>query len=115
MEAIITAIVGVIGGSAFGAFVAGLFAKKKTSAEINRLTSDAWKEFALKMETRQTELDNELTETRKELKATNRRLDRYGDRIIYLTKGNKILVNQLLVGGITPKWVPSEWDPDGED
>lgn len=114
MEAIITAIIGLIGGGTAGAVVAGLFAKNKVKAEVNRETSTAWKEFAEKMETRQNELDDELKLTRDELKRTNRRLDRYGKRIIYLTEGVDTLVKQILNDGKEPCWTPNEWNPDEE-
>lgn len=121
MEEIITAIIGLFTGGVAGSVVSGLFAKRKVKAEVNRETSHAWKEFAEKMETRQNELDAELVEARKEnkinreeLQRTNRKLDRYGKRIIYLTNGIEILVNQIQEDGKQPCWTPDQWNPDME-
>lgn len=121
MEGLIAAIIGVISGSAAGAIISGLFAKKKVRSDVNRETSTAWKEFAEKMETRQNELDADLISARKEnkatneeLKRTNKKLDRYGERIIYLTTGIEILVKQILDDGKQPCWAPNSWSPNKE-
>ena len=121
MDGLIAAIIGLISGSAAGAIISGLFAKKKVKADVNRETSTAWKEFAEKMETRQNELDADLISARKENKATNEALKRtnvrlyhYGERIIDLTKGVKILVKQIIDDGKQPCWEPKEWDPNKE-
>lgn len=123
MEDFITAIIGLIGGGTAGAVVAGLFARKKVKAEAKKTEAEtkmvkaetsreitqAWKDFAEKMEARQDELDKENEGIRKELKRTNRVLDQYGKRIIYLTNGIGELIEQIKKKGESPCWVPDEW------
>lgn len=104
MEAIITALLSAVGGG----LVTGLFLRKKTNAETNRLSSDAWKDFAEKMEDRQNKLDAKLG-------LQEKKITRYGKRIIYLTKGIEILIDQIISEGKVPCWVPNEWDPECEE
>lgn len=115
METIIAAIVGLFGGSAFGAFLAGWFARKKVKAEVNRESSDAWKEFAENMERKQREYEAENKEIRLIQKAQDRKMERWGKRIIYLTKGIETLVNQIIANGEKPIWNPDEWDPEKDN
>jgi len=122
MDAIITAIIGLLTGGAGAAIVSGLFARRKSNADTNRVSSDAWKEFAEKMEKRQEELDNENKEIRKEnneIRAIQKRMDnkleRYAKRIIHLTKGIEVLVNQIIEDGKQPCWNLDDWDPEEEE
>jgi len=129
MEIIITTIIGLLTGGIGAAIVNGIFAMRKNKAEsektksdTNRVSSDAWKEFAEKMEKRQEALDAELVKTRseakqdrEELNKTKRTLNRWGKRIVYLTNGIEILVNQIIEEGKQPCWSPDEWNPDQEE
>ena len=106
MDAIIIAVIGVI-GVVLGGLITNHFLKPKVRAETEKMASDTWEKLANKMESRVDKL--ELIVEKQEKKIT-----RYGNRIVYLTKGIDILLGQIVHDGKEPCWVPDEWDPDGE-
>lgn len=106
MEAITIAIIGVLGVIA-GSLITNWSLKPKVKAEAEKTASETWEKLATKMESRVEKL--ELLVDKQEKK-----INRYGNRIIYLTKGIEILVNQILMDGKQPCWTPNEWDPNEE-
>jgi len=104
MEAITIAIIGVL-GIVLGGLLTNHFLRPKLKAETEKLASDIWKELANKMESRVLTLEE--TVKKQEIKIT-----RYGKRIIYLTNGIEILVNQIITEGKQPCWTPDEWNPE---
>lgn len=96
MESIITTIIAAVGG----ALVSGLLVRRKNNAEASEIIT----RVAMSL----------ITPLEKKVKKLERKLDRYGDRIIYLTKGIEVLVNQIIDKGETPCWNPDEWNPDEE-
>ena len=107
MDAIIIAVIGRVGVLA-GSLITNLFLRNKVNAEADKTSSDAWQGFANKMESRVEKLETLVDKQEK-------KITRYGNRIIYLTKGIEILVNQILQDGKDPCWMPNDWHPDAED
>ena len=107
MDAIVIAIIGLVGVVA-GSVITNLFLRDKISSEADKTSSDAWQGFANKMESRVEKL--EVITEKQEKKIT-----RYGNRVIYLTKGIEVLIHQIIQDGKNPCWVPDEWNPDCED
>jgi len=125
MDAIVIAIIGVIGVTV-GALITNYFMHPKIKAETEKLASDTWERLAEKMEARAEKLEvlNDKREQEMELRVDKletivdkqeKKITRYGNRIIYLTKGIEILVNQILQDGKDPCWMPNDWHPDAED
>lgn len=106
MDAIIIAVIGFIGVVA-GGLITNHFLRPKIKAETEKTASETWEKLANKMESRVDKL--ELVVDKQEKKIT-----RYGNRIIYLTKGIEILVNQIVQEGKKPCWEPNDWDPEAE-
>ena len=106
MEAITIAIIGVL-GIVLGGLITNHFLRPKIEAETERLASDTWEKLANKMESRVEKL--EITVDKQEKKIT-----RYGNRIVYLTKGIDILLSQIVHDGKEPCWVPDEWNPNDD-
>jgi uncharacterized protein HemX len=104
MEAITIAIIGVL-GVVLGGLITNHFLRPKIKAETEKLASDTWEKLANKMELR---VDNLETIVEKQEK----KITRYGNRIVYLTKGIDILLSQIVHDGKEPCWVPDEWDPN---
>lgn len=96
MEAIITAIITGVGA----ALVSGLLVRRKNNAEASEVITRVAMSLVEPLE--------------KKVKKLEKKLDRYGDRIIYLTDGIQTLVNQIINDGKQPCWNPDEWNPDEE-
>jgi len=107
MDAIIIAVIGLVGVLA-GSLITNLFLRNKVNAEADKTSSDAWQGFANKMESRVDKLETLVDKQEK-------KITRYGNRIIYLTKGIEILINQIMDDGKQPCWTPNEWHPEAED
>jgi hypothetical protein len=69
------------------------------------MASDTWEKLANKMESRVDKLETIVDKQEK-------KITRYGNRIVYLTKGIDILLGQIVHDGKEPCWVPDEWDPN---
>ena len=104
MDTIIIAIIGVV-GVVLGGLITNHFLRPKVNIETEQIASDIWEKLATKMETRVEKL--EIIVDKQEKKIT-----RYGNRIVYLTKGIDILLGQIVHDGKEPCWVPDEWDPN---
>jgi Na+/glutamate symporter len=104
MEAITIAIIGVL-GIVLGGLITKYILRPKLKAETEKLASDIWKELANKMESRVLTLEETV-------KKQEKKITRYGNRIVYLTKGIDILLGQIVHDGKEPCWVPDEWDPN---
>ena len=96
MEAIITAIISAIGG----ALVSGLLVRRKNNAEASEVITRVAMSLITPLETK--------------VKKLEKKLDRYGQRIIYLTDGMQVLIKQIKQDGKEPCFVPNEWDPNDD-
>jgi gas vesicle protein len=106
MDAIIIAIIGVI-GVVIGGLITNLFLRPKVNVETEKIASDIWEKLATKMETRVEKLETIVEKQEK-------KITRYGNRIVYLTKGIDILLGQIVHDGKEPCWIPDEWDPNAD-
>jgi uncharacterized protein HemX len=104
MEVITIAIIGVL-GVVLGGLITNHFLRPKIKAETEKLASDTWEKLANKMELRVDKLETIVEKQEK-------KITRYGNRIVYLTKGIDILLSQIVHDGKEPCWVPDEWDPN---
>ena len=104
MEAITIAIIGAL-GVVLGGLITNYFMRPKIKAETEKMASDTWEKLANKMESRVDKLETIVEKQEK-------KITRYGNRIVYLTKGIDILLSQIVHDGKEPCWVPDEWDPN---
>ena len=104
MEAITIAIIGVL-SVVLGGLITNYFLRPKVQAETEKMASDTWEKLATKMESRVEKLETIVEKQEK-------KINRYGNRIVYLTKGIDILLSQIIHDGKEPCWAPDEWDPN---
>ena len=121
MEIIITAIIGFIGVIA-GALITNYFAvpkiraeSEKAKAEAKKTATDIWENLATKMEKRAEVMYDKVDKLEIIVDHQEKKINRYGKRIIYLTNGIETLVSQILRDGKEPCWSPNDWDPEMED
>ena len=125
MDAIVIAIIGLIGVTV-GALITNYFMHPKIKAETEKLASETWERLAEKMEARAEKLEvlNDKREQEMKLRVEKlesivdkqeKKITRYGNRIIYLTKGIEVLVNQIIDDGKQPCWMPNNWNHEAEE
>lgn len=107
MTEITIALIGVL-GVVLGGLVTNFFLLPKIRAETDRIASESWERLANKMELRVDKLETIVEKQEK-------KINRYGNRIVYLTKGIDVLLSQIVHDGREPSWIPDEWDPGGQD
>jgi len=128
MDIIITALIGLVGVVA-GAFITNYFTLPKVKAEAEKARVEAekarvdakkaaidiWENLALKMEKRAEIMYDRVDKLEVIVDKQEKKINRYGKRIIYLTNGIETLLHQILKEGKEPCWNPNDWDPELED
>jgi uncharacterized protein HemX len=121
MSELIIAIIGAVGG-ACGALIVGLFQRKKTKAETNKLNADAAsveadtnEQIRLTVMSLIEPLQNRIKDLERRVDQLESRIARYLKRIVYLMDGIRCLIEQLENAGMHPVWRPDEWKPDEEE
>ena len=121
MDIIITALIGLVGVVA-GAFITNYFTLPKVKAEAEKAMAEAkktaidiWENLALKMEKRAEIMYDRVDKLEVIVDKQEKKINRYGKRIIYLTNGIETLLHQILKEGKEPCWNPNDWDPELED
>lgn len=97
METILIALITGVGS----ALISGLLVRKKNNAEATEIITRT----AMSL----------IAPLKAEIKTLNRKVVRYGDRIIYLTNGMQVLIKQIKEDGKNPCFVPDDWDPNEEE
>jgi hypothetical protein len=111
---IVVALIGGIGG-VLGALVVGLFQRRKTGAETNKLQADANEVIRTTVMALINPLKTRIVELERRVDFLEGRATRYLARIAYLMDGNCRLTEQLERNGIVPIWRPDEWRPDEDE
>lgn len=96
MEAIIGAL-----GAIVGAVIAGLFMRRKNTAEATEILTRIAMGMIEPLETKVNNLE--------------KKINRYGKRIVYLMGGIETLLHQMDENKISPCWQPEEWEPNKDD
>lgn len=79
----------------------GLFLRRKQNAEATEILTRIAMSLIEPLENKVKLLENKVI--------------RFGERIIYLTGGIEILVDQITKDGKKPCWTPDEWNPNQLD
>lgn len=97
METILIALITGVGS----ALISGLLVRKKNNAEATEIITRTAMSLIQPLENKVRKLERKVT--------------RYGERILYLTDGIGILVDQIINDGKQPCWEPDKWEPEKEE
>lgn len=106
-DQIIDALVGVV-GIVIGGLIVYFGGRRKNNADAAESITNAAKTLLEPLTKRVLELEEKV-------KLQDKKLERYGQRIITLMRGIERLVLQITRLGHVPEWTPGEWSPDEDE
>lgn len=105
-------------------FIRAKYQNKKDYADAELTLGQGWRDLLIEIRAEMQSNKVELSETKTALDGVKKeqsrqgeviekqqkKIIRLGDRILYLTKGNQILTEQVIRLNQTPCWEPDDWE-----